>query len=169
MTHNNEALSRLRGIRLDDLTIAQLDSVLGPTTITPATVDQLNQAAQLAGAIAAQRTYAQGIVIPESGTIQVQPVPTEQSGFFTPSGTEVWALMGIQIVSDGGTPTVNIQLDDGIGNTCEIHHGDASTTATSFFPWESPIYLTSSLFLTVQNTDASNNVTATVAFHKLGL
>ena len=69
MTHSNEAYSRLRGITLDDLTAEQLNSVLGPSTISPNINGQFEQAQMLADAVTAQRTYCWGLPVPEQGAV----------------------------------------------------------------------------------------------------
>ena len=57
MTHSNEALSRLRGITLEDLTTEQMSSVLGPSSISPSVISQFEQATLLSAAQSAQKTF----------------------------------------------------------------------------------------------------------------
>ena len=167
MTNGNLALSRLRGIRLNELTTAQLNSVLGVSSISPSTAEQLGEAALIADALDSSRTYAYGLPVPELGAVQPSPPFAESAHLVQPNGTELWAIMGIQIVADGGTDTVVISLTDG-SVSCVIHSGATSTTAQSFFPWESPLIISNALYLEIENSGV-NNFTCAVAYHKVGM
>jgi hypothetical protein len=168
MTHSNEALSRLRGITLEDLTVEQLSSVLGPSSISPNINGQFEQASLLANAVSAQRTYALGLPIPEAGTIVSSPLAAESGADFQPPGTEEWLIMGIGVTAGSGTPTIQVLLFDGSLTTL-MHSGASSTSESNFMPLEVPFTITNSLYLRLYNTHASDAAGCTVAYQKVSL
>ena len=169
MTHNGEALSRLRGITLGNLTLEQMDAVLGSTTLTPATADALEEGAIVAAGMSAQRTYANGnLPIPEQSVIIASAIAAGESHLLQPTGTEIFNVIGIEVVAAAGTPSVSVLCFNGSAS-CLLHTGSSSTTASSFFPWETPFPLTNTAYLRVDNADLSNPVTVTIAYHKVSL
>jgi len=177
MTHNGEALSRLRGIRLEDLTQTQLDSVLGTTTLTPATSDQLEQAALLANAVSAQRTNAQGLVIPESGSVVQVVISAGEDYDIQPPGTEIWMITGMAMNGVGGQATGGITYYD--GTTQQPIASGLNVTAAGVIIGAygavsdvqilNPISLTNSLYWKVLETGASFNIILTFSYHKVSL
>jgi len=168
MTHSNEALSRLRGITLEDLTTEQMSSVLGPSSISPAVISQFEQAALLSAAQSAQKTFPWGHPIPEQSVIIASAIAAGESHLLQPTGTEIFNVIGIEVVAAAGTPSVSVLSFNGSAS-CLLHTGSSSTTASSFFPWESPFPLTNTAYLRVDNADLSNAVTVTIAYHKVSL
>jgi len=114
MTHNGDALSRFRGVLLQDVTSEQLDAVLGPTSLTPATTDQLEQANLIAQAVSAQRTAPHGMPIPESGGVVETILGAGEDFDIQPTGTEVWRITGMNMTGAGGTSEAAISYSDGI-------------------------------------------------------
>jgi len=172
MTHNGEALSRLRGIRLTDLTAAQMGSVLGTTTLTPDTIDALEQAAIVSQGLTAQRTYANGNVpIPEQSAIFVantqDPLATIT---IQPEGTEVWEIKAIRGFGVGGSCTTTLSYEDG-SNTLNLRVGDTILAAGSLYDLnnvnDGPIVLTNTLYITVQETGGSNLLIIMAAYNKV--
>jgi hypothetical protein len=116
----------------------------------------------------ASRTYPGAqMPIPELSAVANSPPFSESAHAFIPSGTEIWAVKAIQVVADGGTDTAVISLNDG-SSTCMMYAAATSTSVQSFFPWESPLLITGSLYLEVENS-GTNNFTCAIAYDKVGL
>ena len=152
---------------IDEITQLQLNTATSNSDVDEASIDFWKGPITLQRVLE-MRTYPQGLPIPELSAISAQPVPAEQSVQWQPSGTELWALVGLQIIAGSGTPTCTVELFDG-ATTCILHSGTTSTTASSFFPWESPLIIDNPVYLQVTNTHASDEVVATIAYHKVGL
>jgi len=172
MTHNGEALNRLRGIRLDALTSAEMSSVLGTTTLTPATTDALVQAAIVSQGLSAQRTYANGNVpIPEQSAILV-PEPVETLGTVTiqPPGTEVWEIKAIRGFGLGGSATTTMSYEDGT-SVLNLRVGDTIAQTGQLFDMnninDGPVVLTNSLYLTVAETGGAVGLAILAAYNKV--
>jgi len=160
MTHNGDALSRFRGVLLQDVTSEQLDAVLGPTSLTPATADQLEQANLIAQAVAAQRTAPHGMPIHDSGDIVTTLVGTGEDFDIQPPGTEVWRLTGMSMQGAGGTGEAGISYYDG-STQQPIATGLVVTAAgviigaygaVSDIQILNPIFLTNAIYWKVLNT-----------------
>jgi len=173
MTHNGDALSRFRGILLQDVTIEQLDAVLGPTSLTPATAEQLEQAALIAQAVSAQRTYCPGsaLPIPELGQVEGILVEALGTGLIQPSGTEIWDIKHIWAQGAGGTATITFSFTDGTADS-DIQVGATVDTAGRKLDLNestsSPVYLTNSLYLKVEETAGSYGVALFIARQVVG-
>ena len=166
MTHNGDALSRFRGVLLQDVTSAQLDSVLGPTSLTPSTADQLQEANLIAQAVSAQRTYAHGMAIPElSAVISSGSVPAGMFADFQPSGTEVWVVLGLDGTSEAGTVESLVVLTDGAQQVITHSPYNVTTAGLNIFHFEAPFQITNSVYLRVINQDLSTAATYNIAYH----
>ena len=174
MTHSNEALSRLRGITLEDLTAEQMDSVLGPSSISPQIISQFEQASLLADAVAAQRTYCGGVLpIPELGAVETTLINPLESAVIRPSGTEVWDIKNINAQGQGGTATITFSYTDGVSDsviessigvgTVGKRLGDYLNDSTSP-PW----LITNSLYLKIEETGGAFGVGLFVARQVVG-
>jgi len=168
MTHNGDALSRFRGVLLQDVTCEQLDAVLGPTSLTPATADQLEQANLIAQAVVAQRTNANGnLPIPEESTI-ITPT-TDPLGTITikPTGTEIWVVKAMIGYGMGGdaTSTMYFVTDT---DSLPIKTGDTITAAGTRYDLNdkiaSPIELTSAMWLTIEETGGAFGLAVKTAY-----
>jgi len=166
MTHNGDALSRFRGVLLQDVTSAQLDSVLGPTSLTPNTADQLEQANLIAQALAAQRCYPHGLAIPELSVVTTSGPVTAGAIFdFRPSGTEIWIVVGLSGVAESSTVSTLVVLTDGA--TAVITHSPYAVTTggLNIFHFEAPFQITNTAFLRVINQDLSIGASYNIAYH----
>lgn len=152
---------------VSEVTTTQLNSAVKVTSVDKATVDFWAGPITL-DRVLETRMYPHAKPIPELSTIQNSPPFAEASHDFQPEGTELWEVMGLQVVADGGTDTALIFLKDGEGSSCLVHSGATSTSAASFFPWESPLTISRTLFLSVEN-GGTNNFTCALAYHKVGL
>jgi len=172
MTHSNEALSRLRGITLEDLTVEQMDSVLGPSSISPNINGQFEQAQLLAGAMAAQRCYAWGLPIPDKSTITSQAVAAGEMVTIRPEGTEIWDIKAIRGFGVGGDATTTMSYADGaIALNLRV---DDTVPAAGFlyridFQVSSPVRINNALYLTVAETGLSNGLMVLVAYNVVSL
>jgi len=173
MTHNGEALSRLRGIRLEDLTAAQMSSVLGTTTLTPATVDALVQAAIVSQGMTAQRTYANGnLPVPEAGSIFFEEVGALGVVTLRPTGSQIWELTAVRGFGDGGTCTTATAYEDGTSSLI-FRPSDSIAQAGTNYDFNSnisaPIQLTNSLYMTITETGGANGLRIQAAYMVVSL
>lgn len=152
---------------IDEITQLQLNTATSNSDVDEASIPFWKGPITLQRVLE-MRTYPHGLPVPELGDVTAQPVPTEQSVTFQPSGTELWAIMGLDVVADGGTPSCTVSLTNG-STSVVLHRANTSTTASSFFPWESPLVISNSLYLEITNADATNNLTCGIAFHKVGM
>jgi len=173
MTHSNEALSRLRGITLENLTTTEMDSVLGPSSISPNINGQLKQAEMLAEAVSAQRTYCGGVLpIPEAGVVAGALVDPLGSSVIQPPGTEIWDIKQIRGVGQGATATAIIAYSDGTSDA--IIYGAASFPtgggrADLAAVISAPILLTNSLYLKFTETGGAAGIGLTYAYQVVSL
>jgi len=153
---------------VSELTISQLNSATKLTNLDPVNIEFWQGVITLNRVLSDSRTYGNGLPIPEASEIAVQPCPPSESVTFQPSGSEVWAIQGIQIVAASGTPVMEIQLYNG-SELVIMHSGTSSTSAASFFPTNFNLSITNSVYLAVRNTDGSNAVNVSVAYNKVSL
>lgn len=151
---------------VSEVTTAQLNSAVKVTSVDRDTVDFWSGPITL-DRVLQTRTYPHGFPIPELGTVLNSPPFAESAHTFQPEGTEIWQVMGIQVVADGGTDTALVSLTDGI-SSCLVDSGATSTSVQSFFPYGAPFLITNSLYLEIENS-GPNNFTAAVAYIKVGL
>jgi len=171
MTHSNEAYSRLRGITLEDLTAEQLNSVLGPSTISPKINGQFEQAQMLADAVTAQRTYCWGLPVPEQGAIGAQTVEALATAVIQPPGSELWQITGMMGTGLIGSAVIDIMWFDGSAGVLMISQKTVTTSGTMIDLNEkvsAPFILSNSLYLAVTAT-AANAALINFAYHKVSL
>jgi hypothetical protein len=172
MTHSNEALSRLRGITLEDLTSEQMDSVLGPSSISPNINGQLEQAQSLANAVSAQRTYCGGVLpIPELGAVgQTDDIAAAGTGTIQPPGTELWQITGMMGTGLVGSAVIDVMWFDGTRFVTMVSQQTMTTAGAMIDINEkvsAPFILSNSLYLAISS--ASNAVQIKYAYHKVSL
>lgn len=152
---------------IDEITQSQLNTATSNSDVDEASIGFWKGPITLQRVLE-MRTYPHALPIPELGTIQNSPPFSESAHDFQPTGTEIWNIMGIQVVADGGTDAAVVLLKDADGSSCILHSANTSTSAQSFFPWESPLAITRSLYLSIENA-GTNNFTCAVAYQKVGL
>jgi len=167
-TTEPDAYAYLATSKVGDVTAAQLDQMLENSFIAKSNVEFWNGPIVIQRTMEAARTYPHGLPIPEAGVATGSAVGAEGTTDFQPSGTEVWAVQALSITAAAGTPTVTVQLNNG-SVAVAMHRADSSTTEASYFPWESPLLITNSLYLTIANADNTNAVTAKIAYQVVGL
>jgi len=161
---------------LSDLTVTQLNSGSKVTSIDSATIEYWRGPITLARILQSSRTYAWGMVIPESGGIETVAVPAGDVGLLRPEGSEIWQIQGIQGVGQGGTATGSIFWFNGSA-TVLIDSGQSFTTSGNNFDYSStppitgaqPLTITNSLYLSFQETGGANDVHFSIAYHKVSL
>jgi len=172
MTHNGDALSRFRGILLQDVTSEQLDAVLGPTSLTPATADQLEQANLIAQAVAAQRCYPFGLPLPDASVVTNQVIDAGGTGVIQPQGTEIWDVLNIRAMGMGGEATATISWTDG-ANDSDINVAAAidvgGTNVDLNASVSGPRRLTNTAYLKITETGGTFGIGLFVAYHVVSL
>lgn len=158
---------QLVGTTVDNATIEQLDFTRN-TYIDAKSVEYWKGVITISKILDASRTYPHGLSIPTAGKCTGAAVASEANHDFQPSGSEVWSVEGISIVAGAGTAVCTVSLNDG-SITVPMHAGTASTTESSFFPFEAPFQITNSLYLNIANADTSNAVTAKLAYQVVSL
>jgi len=168
MTHNGDALSRFRGILLQDVTSQQLDAVLGPTSLTPATADQLEQANLIAQAVAAQRCYPFGLPLPDASEVSSQEIDPIATGIIQPPGTEIWDILNVRAMGIGGQATATISWTDGVIDS-DINVGAAIPVAGANVDLNGsvsgPRRLTHTCYLKIAETGGVFGIGLFVAYH----
>jgi len=159
---------QLTGVKVDDTTLEQLDFTRN-SFIDTKSIEYWKGIITVSKILEASRTYPHGLIIPESGTIESKELAAGGgTAEFRPTGTEIWQVIGLSIYGAAGTPTIIVNLADGTG-TCAMHSGDASTSPSSFFPFEAPFTISNTLYLDLINTDGANAATAALAYSKVSL
>jgi len=151
----------LTGVKIDDATVAQLDSATGRTFVDRDTIEFWQGVLTLSHVMKAARTYPHGLVIPETGAVQIETIANGADATIKPSGTEIWRVENVD--ADNCT----IEMQDGDGNLSPI-----LLTAPAGAPytqtWSVPFYITSTLFLKFTNGSGGEQ-TPSIAYHKVSL
>ena len=163
-----DVYDRLKTTQVNELTVNNLDSSTKESFIEASNVKLWGQSITLNRTLEASRCYPNGLIIPETGSIDSEGVAATEFQDFQPSGTEIWQVIGLSVTSDSGTPTVQVFLTDG-SSFCLMHSSAVATTGTSMFPFEAPFTISKTLYLRVVNMDGSIDVTANLAYSKVGL
>ena len=168
MTHNGDALSRFRGVLLQDVTSEQLDAVLGPTSLTPATADQLEQANLIAQAVAAQRCGPYGLPIAEGGAGAIISIDPGGLELVQPTGTELWEIAAMQGFGVPGSADLKFSYTDGTSDV-EWTLSTVSAAGTSIdmnHLTPAQIRINNSLYFKIEETSGLNAATLFIAYHK---
>tara|TARA_R110000824_G_scaffold337473_1_gene524061 strand:+ start:69 stop:524 length:456 start_codon:yes stop_codon:yes gene_type:complete len=143
----------LTGVKIDEATVAQLDSATGRTFVDKESIEFWQGILTLSHVMKAARTYPHGIVIPETGFVIAQEIADGANATYSPTGTEVWQVMNIDIQGCVAA------LRDADGNMSVL-------TADTFKA--GTIYLTSTMTIFFNN-GAGEAKTPTVAYLKVSL
>ena len=139
---------------ISELTQAQLNQATKSTAITDKNIEFWSGIITVARALAESRTYAHGLVIPESGAVLGNEIADSASEAFVPTGTEIWAIQNIDLQGCAGS----LIMTDG---------GKATQLTSSSFQ-AGTIYLSSALGLLFVNSSGSPK-TPTFAYYKVSL
>jgi len=144
----------LTGVKIDDATVAQLDSATGRTFVDKDSIEFWQGILTLSHVMKAARTYAHGLVIPETGAVHIETIANSANATIQPTGTEIWRVENFDV--DNCTAA----FMDGDGNISPITLPfDAGTL---------PFMLTADLFLALSNASGSEQ-TPSIAYHKVSL
>jgi len=136
------------------LTQAQLNQATQSTAITDKNVEFWSGIITVARALAESRTYAHGLVIPETGDVLGNEIDDGADETFIPTGTEIWAIQNIDL--QGCTAALR-----------QVSGGKMSQLTASTFQ-SGTIYLSASLGLYFNNASGSPK-TPTFAYYKVSL
>ena len=136
------------------LTQAQLNQATQSTAITDKNVEFWSGIITVARALAESRTYAHGLVIPETGDVLGNAIDDGADETFIPTGTEIWAIQ-------------NIDLQSCTAALRDVASG-AMTQLSDVSFQSGTIYLTASLGLYFNNASGSPK-TPTFAYYKVSL
>ena len=139
------------------LTQAQLNQATQSTAITDKNVEFWSGIITVARALAESRTYAHGMVIPETGQILGNEIDDGANETFTPTGTEIWRVQAIDL---NGCVAA---LKDSSGAMCLLTGPSVENPKNSF-----PIFLSATMSLFFLNSTGSP-ATPKFAIHKVSL
>ena len=154
-------LDQLTGTSLNDLTQAQIATILDNVTISPTTRADLSDAALVLNAFQARQGTIE--VDANAGQIAVNTLtPATSTQVFQPSAGQVFQIIGMEIENTDAVnaATVTINFFDGT-NTVLIHTESLGALGKKTIDFGSksaqPIYITNSLYIqTVQSGEATD-------------
>ena len=150
----------LTGVQIDDATVSQLDSATGRTFVDTDTREFWQGVLTLSHVIRAARTYPLGGPIPETGTVHIETVADSATAKISPTGTEVWHVLNIDL------DNCTVSLIDDNGNVSPIN---VTAPAGGQVPLFSvPFYLSSKLSLQFTNGSGGSQ-TPSIAYFKVSL
>jgi len=143
----------LTGVKIDDATVAQLDSATGRTFVDKDSREFWQGILTLSHVMKAARTYPHGLPIPETNAIQSVTVADGATDSIKPTGTEIWRVE-------------NIFLDECVVGFFDGAQFSAIPIAAPFnVP---PFYITSNVWLAFSNASGSEQ-TPNIVYSKVGL
>ena len=150
----------LTGVKIDDATVAQLDTATGRTFVDRDSIEFWQGILTLSHVMKAARTYPHGIVIPETGAVHIETIANSANATITPTGTEVWRVQNLDL------DNCSASLVDKDGNVSPLTF--AFTGGPYDPPPSFPIYLSATLSLYLVNGSGSEQ-TPSIAYHKVSL
>ncbi len=140
---------------ISELTVENLNKATQSTAIASKNIDFWSGIITVARALEESRTYAHGLPIPESSTIETATIGDGASGTIKPTGTEVWQVQTVSL------DNCIAFLTDGSGMMTLVLGGDNATIS-------GPLYLTNKVYIGFQNASGSEQ-TPGIAYHKVSL
>ena len=141
----------LTGEQISDVSTTNLHTATSRSYVSPAPGPFWSPLILLSHVVKAARTYAHGIIIPESGAVWTQEIADSATASVQPTGTEVWRVEGIDI------------------DSCSVAFYDGSTICgidtTQNTP---PYYISRTNYLIFKNGSGSAK-TPDVAYSKVSL
>jgi hypothetical protein len=165
-----------------DLTITQLNTGTSVTAVDQASVNYWKGPLTLSRVLQASRTYAGGTLpIPESGSIVAAVIAAGDNVIIQPSGTEIWRMSGMSMISSGSAATVALAFFD--GTTFQYIKTGISTSTSAAAPTiigaygatsdvevlSLPLLISNSKYLVVFETGGSVDVALTYSYDKMSL
>ena len=174
MAHGGEpdAYDYLATSKVGDLTVAQLEQTLENSFLNKTNLEFWKGPITMHRLLEVSRTYPWGLPVPEQSTIFTESVAAGETITVRPSGTEIWEVLALRGIGVGGNATTTLSFEDGT-RTLNLRVGD--TIATTGTPYDlndkvnSPLLLTNSLYLTIEETGTTNGVMILMAYHTVGL
>jgi len=141
----------LTGVKIEEATVSNLDSATGRTFVDRQSIEFWQGILTLSHVMKAARTYPHGIVIPETGLVEVVTVADSATESIKPTGTEVWRVE-------------NVDLDNCVAGFFD---------GTRFSPIDSgnnpaPFFISASCWLAFSNGSGSEQ-TPSIAYFKVSL
>ncbi len=153
MTSNVEIYNLLNKVKVSAVKTTQLNEMTARTAIDKDAIEFWSGVITVARAIGESRTFAHGLPIYETGTVIATELGDGVSATYTPSGSEVWQILNIDL--QGCTAA----LRDGDGNMSQL-------TSSTFQSGQ--LYLTSTMSIFFNN-GSGGAATPTVAYLKVSL
>jgi hypothetical protein len=159
MNHGQDpsVYDKLAAKTISQVTQAELNTISASTYVDRNNVDFWAGVITVARSLQESRTYAHGLVIPESGAVLGNELADGANETFTPTGTEIWRVEAIDLNGCAAA------LKDADGNMCLLTGPSVENPKNSF-----PIFLSASMSLFFNNGSGSP-ATPKFAYHKVGL
>lgn len=139
---------------LSDLTVENLHKMAKVSAIDPSNIEFWSGIITVARAIEESRCYANGLPIPETGTVLITSIADGATATITPPLTEIWLIQRIDLDS------CSVGLKDADGNLCPVD-------LTVPYP-SGPLYLTNTMSLIFSNASGGAQTPA-ISYFKVGL
>ncbi len=152
MTSNVEIYNLLNKVSVSAVKTTQLNEMTSRTFIDKDAIEFWSGVITVARAIGESRTFAHGLPIYETGTIIAAEIADGASALYTPTGSEVWQILNIDLQG------CSAMLSDGTS---------ASQLTASTFK-AGTLFLSSTMSIGFTNS-TGGPVTPTVAYLKVSL
>ena len=144
--------------KVSELTVELLDSATKNTAITPENLEFWRNIIAVSRILDDSRTYSHGLVIPETGAVEILTIANSANETITPTGTEIWRVENIHLSN------CSIALKDEDGNQSAI---SLTAPAGGMIPvFSVPFYISATLGILFQN-DSGGSQTPSIAYHKV--
>jgi len=175
MAHGGEpdAYDYLATSKVGDLTVAQLEQTLENSFLNKTNLEFWKGPIVMNKLLEVSRTYpGAGMPIPEASAIFTESVAAGETVTLRPTGSEVWEVRALRGMGVGGNATTTMSYEDGTLSLV-IRPGDTVLTTGTNYDLEEkvsgPLYLTNSLWLTIEETGTTNGLLILMAYHRVSL
>lgn len=168
-----DAYDYLATSKVSELTVAQLEQALENSFLNKTNIEFWKGPITMHRLLEVSRTYPWGLPIPEKSVLSgPSSVAAEGTIELKPTGSEIWDIKAIRGFGVGGACTTTMSYTD--GNTdLNIRVADAIAAAGTNYDLNekisSPMQLTSSLWLKIEETGASNGLMVLAAYTTVSL
>ncbi len=170
--HDADLYDYLATSKVSEVTVAQLGQSLENSFINKSNIEFWKGPITVHRLLEVSRTYPWALPIPERGAVDSTLV--EPLGTYTiqPTGTEIWDIKHIWAQGTTGTATVSFSFTDGVTDS-PIQIAAAVDTAGRRLDLNettsAPVFLTSSLYLKIEETGGAYPVALFIARQVVGL
>jgi len=175
MAHGREAdaYDYLATSKVSELTIAQLEQALENSFLNKSNIEFWQGPVLMHKLLEVSRTYpGAGMPIPEAGTVLAEEVGVLAQITLQPEGTEIWDVKAIRGSGVGGACTTTMTFASTAGSV-DIRVGDTIAQAGTNYDLNdkisSPLLLTNSLYLKIQETGGVNGLRIQMAYQVVSL